>query len=235
MILHIIQKNIKLNLIKRKGSRFINLYSNFLKRHITSRCAPVDDSPEFTKGFTLIELMIATTLFTIVMMMGVGSLVVSSNFAKASQKLRVAVDNVNFAMESMTRELRTGTHYYCNTTYTMANDNLVGDCVGGTVIAFNPQLAPITPPYRVAYYKSLRADGVTNTLIRCEFPSSGPCPSVVSNDVDIKMLKFYVTGSSLSDKIQPSVEIIIKGVVTVKGVPTPFSLQSMATQRSTEQ
>ncbi len=183
------------------------------------------------KGFTLIELMIATTLFTIVMMMGIGSLVVSSNFAKASQKLRIAVDNVNFAMESMTRELRTGTHYYCNTTYTMNNDNLVGDCTAGTVIAFNPQTAP---PYRIAYYRTLRGDG-TYTLERCEFTTANICSDVVSKEVDVQMLKFYVTGSLLADKIQPSVKILIKGVVTVKGVATPFALQSMSSQRSTEQ
>ena len=68
------------------------------------------------KGFTLIELMIATTLFSIIMLMGVGSLVVSSNSAKSAQKLRVAVDNVNFAMESIARELRTGMYYTCSST-----------------------------------------------------------------------------------------------------------------------
>lgn len=184
-------------------------------------------------GFTLIELMIATTLFTIVMMMGVGSLVVSSNFAKAAQKLRVTVDNVNFAMESMTRELRTGTRYYCSTgNYNIANDSAVNDCVGGAFVAFNPQITPSSSS-RALYYRTTRSNG-TNSLTKCELSPTLSCSEVVSEDVDVQFLKFYVTGSSLADKIQPSVEIIIKGVVTVKNVATPFSLQSMAAQRSTE-
>ena len=189
-------------------------------------------------GFTLIELMISTTLFTIVMMMGVGSLVVSSNFAKAAQKLRVTVDNVNFAMESMTRELRTGTFYYCLAT---GGGSLIGtpikDCNAntggpGNVIIFTPQQALTRAAYQIG---PLRSDGVTHGLQKCE--TSKGCSDIVSKDVDIKTLKFYVTGSDLPATgllVQPSVEIIIKGIVTVKGVATPFALQSMAAQRSTE-
>lgn len=189
-------------------------------------------------GFTLIELMVATTLFTIIMMMGVGSLVVSSNSAKASQKLRIAVDNVNFAMESMTRELRMGTHYYCYTSYSLADDNAVKDCTDGTVVAFNPQVVPGSVK-RVAYFKTPRflpngnPDG-TNSLQRCEIGIG--CSDIVSGDVNIKELKFYVVGSSLTDKIQPSVEILIRGEVNIKNknMIKSFTLQTMTSQRSAE-
>lgn len=194
-------------------------------------------------GFTLIELMIATTLFTIIMMMGVGSLVVSSNSAKAAQKLRIAVDNVNFAMESMTRELRMGTHYYCNTIYEILDDNAVRDCSGETIIAFNPQIVSGSSP-RVAYYRTERElldeyGNKTYTLERCELDSSNikECSDIVSKDVNIDTLKFYVRGSTPPasfDEIQPSVRILIKGSVKIKGEETHFSLQTMASQRSTE-
>lgn len=192
-------------------------------------------------GFTLIELMIATTLFTIIMMMGVGSLVVSSNGAKSAQKLRISVDNVNFAMESMTRELRMGTHYYCETSdkYLMGEVVKEGDCLeGGNVVEFNSP-SNNGETHRVAYFKVERdLDGKglgTFTLKRCEVTTSGiACAEIVSKDVNIDTLKFYVRGSSISDKIQPSVRILIRGVVVVKGVPKSFSLQTMASQRSTE-
>lgn len=192
-------------------------------------------------GFTLIELMIATTLFTIIMMMGVGSLVVSSNGAKSAQKLRISVDNVNFAMESMTRELRMGTHYYCETSdkYLMGVIVKDGDCIdGGNVVEFNSP-ANNGETHRVAYFKEERAldsKGLgTFTLKRCEVTTSGiACAEIVSKDVNIDTLKFYISGSSISDKIQPSVRILIRGVVVVKGIPKTFSLQTMASQRSTE-
>jgi len=196
------------------------------------------------KAFTLIELMIATTLFTIVMLMGVGALVVSSNSAKASQKLRISVDNVNFAMESMTRDIRMGTYFYCGKD-SVEMGNITADCdmtYGdyGNMIAFNPQKAADgTIPPRIAYRLNPRGDG-TNSVQRCDGTASN-CSDIVSRDVDIQELKFYVKGSTLpalddvaKGHVQPSVKILIKGVVNVKGISKSFSLQTMASQRSTE-
>ncbi len=189
-------------------------------------------------GFTLIELMVATTLFTIIMLMGVGSLVVSSNLAKTAQKLRTAVDNVNFAMESITRELRTGTHYECETdVVNMASIGYSLDCAtsGGNIIAFNPQVGSSSS--RVAYkLTDARPDG-TRGIERCEYTTYKTCSDIVSTNVNITTLKFYVRGSDNTApniNVQSSVKILVKGVVTIKGVATPFILQSMASQRSTE-
>lgn len=180
---------------------------------------------KINKGFTLVELMVATTLFTIVMLMGIGSLVVSSNSAKASQKLRIAVDNVNFAIESMSRELRTGTYFYCNEgSFTMPSPNITGcSASGGTAIAFIPQ----NGTEKIAY--------VLNNKKLQRYPGGGGSPvDLVSSDVTVETLRFYVKGSDLNDKIQPSVQIIMKGVVNIKGVDTPFVIQTLATQRSSE-
>jgi hypothetical protein len=57
---------------------------------------------------------------------------------------------------------------------------------------------------------------------------------MVSRDVDIQTLKFFVNGTDISDQTQPSVYISIKGTVTVKGVPNTFAIQTMASQRSSE-
>lgn len=194
-------------------------------------------------GFTLIELMIATTLFTIIMLMGVGALVVSSNSAKASQKLRISVDNVNFAMESMARELRMGTLFECG--HGSVNLNFISptpDCPlssasAGDIIAFRPQQVG-NPPQRVSYQlRQRKVNGVptgTNSLERCEYLTSTSCSDIVSPDVDIKELKFYVNGAKVDDMIQPMVNILIRGVVLVKGIPKSFTLQTIASQRSTE-
>jgi prepilin-type N-terminal cleavage/methylation domain-containing protein len=190
-------------------------------------------------GFTLIELMIATSLFTVIMLMGVGSLVVSSNSSKASQKLRITVDNVNFAMESMTRELRMGTAYECGTTSVNLAAPMPTDCPLGTpgyIIAFNPQQIQGVLQARVSYQLFSRTDGSgTHSLQRCE-KDVLPCSEIVSPDVDVQTLKFFVKGSKFDDNIQPSVEILIKGVVNIKNknMSKSFTLQTMASQRSAE-
>lgn len=185
-------------------------------------------------GFTLIELMVATTIFSIIMLMGVGALIVSSNSAKAAQRLRIAMDNVNFAMESMTRELRVGTYYECASVVNMSS-NSVADCPSGnSLIAFKPQQIGPTPPTRIGYFKRARTVGSGSELVRC-INNSTNCISVVADNVDVQLLKFTVLGSLQGDTIQPSVKIIMKGVVTIGGVSKPFLLQSMSSQRSTEQ
>lgn len=199
------------------------------------------DLKQKNNGFTLVELMVATSLFTVIMLMGVGSLVVSSNSAKSAQKLRVAVDNVNFAMESMTRELRTGTYFNCGYDGVSMADGLVNDCDAGNVIAFTPQ-QPVdgSPVSRVAYVVRERGNG-TNSLVRCE-GSDDNCSEIVSLDVNVENLKFYVAGTDINpdseatlDMIQPSAKILMSGIVKTKDGFAPFSLQSMASQRSTEQ
>jgi prepilin-type N-terminal cleavage/methylation domain-containing protein len=205
-----------------------NFFINLIERH-NKNTAPI-----WVSGFTLIELMVATTIFTIIMLMGVGSLVTSSNSAKRAQKLQIAVDNVNFAMESMTRELRMGSHYYCLTNGSAVWTEQVSDCSGGNgnVIIFTPQKVngvQVVP--RVAYKLVTRLSGVTQTLQRCE--QTAGCYDIVAENVNVQLLKFTVLGSVLNDTIQPSVQILMQGVVNV-GIGTPFALQTMASQRSAE-
>lgn len=189
----------------------------------------------YSQGFTLIELMVASTLFTVVMMMGVGSLVVSSNSAKSSQKMRIAVDNVNFAVESMTRELRTGSIYYCTSggVDLAALASELQCLLGGDIIAFTPQkVGEIQEVSRVAYKISDRGDN-TFSLQRCE--TSSPCYDIVSNDVNIERLNFHLLfNDSYNIKVQPRVEILIKGTVKTKDGLAPFALQTMVSQRATE-
>ncbi len=175
-------------------------------------------------GFTLIELMVSTSIFVIVMMASIGSLFSLFGNAKNSRALRFAMDNVNFAMESMTRSIRMGINYYCGGIPANLTDTM--DCQnGGNTISFVPQN---NNTIRVSYQLATRADS-TQTLQRCENSS---CVDMISNDVSINSLKFFVRGSSTSDSIQPSVYINIKGTVYVKGVPSSFSIQTLASQRN---
>lgn len=182
---------------------------------------------KLNKGFTLVELMVATTLFTIIMLIGIGSLVTASNSSRQAQKLRTAVDNVNFAMESMSRELRTGTYYNCGDNSVDYISIISNDCPnGGNAIAFTPQQTNGAPS-RVAYVLQ------SNKIQRCT-SSNHTCTPIVSDDVSINKINFVVNGSNINDNIQPSVKIFISGTVNVKDSPSYFILQTIASQRSSE-
>jgi type II secretory pathway pseudopilin PulG len=184
-------------------------------------------------GFTLIELMVATSVFIVIMLASMSALFTLLGSAKNSRALRFAMDNVNFAVDSMTRSIRMGTNYYCVGSGTSMPSDITStrDCDignGGTLIAFVPQ-DNLTS--RIGYMWTEREDG-THTLKRCSSNSSSDCVDIVSADVDIEQLKFFVSGSSDSDDIQPSVYVIMKGTVMVKDVPTSFAIQTMASQRN---
>lgn len=157
------------------------------------------------KGFTLIELMVAISIFMMIMIMAMGAVIVASDASKKADKLRTAMDNVNFAMESMTRSIRMGTSY---------------DASGGNFSFTSSEQKNIS-------YKVL-----SKKLQRCISPS--PCVDMVSSEVEIDKLDFTVKGVGVGGE-QPSVYIIMKGTVNMKGASYSFALQTMASQRNLEQ
>ncbi len=187
------------------------------------------------KGFTLVELMVATSIFVVIMLASMSSLFVMLNAAKSSKALRFAMDNVNFAMESMTRSIRMGTNYYCGSYGELVNtgdlsttkDCANGESSGGTLLAFKSQEATAT---NKVVYKLSKSQNGNFYIARCG--EGGSCVPIISPLVNIEKLKFFVDGSSPNDSKQASVYIIIKGTVTIKGVPTSFAIQTMASQRN---
>lgn len=178
------------------------------------------------KGFTLIELMVATSLFVAVVLLTMGSLFDLLDKTKNSRALRFAMDNVNFAMESMTRSIRMGTNFVCRSSGFVPTElELKENCNEGTLISFVPQNAK----YRVSYKLSSPRPNGTYSLQRCV---ESVCVDIVSNDVNIKNLKFVVTGSADGDGMQSKAYIMMKGEVLVKGVPNSFAVQTLASQRN---
>src|ERR1700759_4646719 len=64
-------------------------------------------------GYTIIETMIAVSLFIIIVMTGMGSLLNANLLHQKSQSLRSIMDNLSFVVEDMSRNLRVGYNYHC--------------------------------------------------------------------------------------------------------------------------
>ena len=87
--------NMKTNNIKQKKSPFVSFS---LIRNI--------------RGFTLVEIMVAVSVFVLVMVISSGAIISVFNANQKSKNLRSAMDNLNLTMESMTRTIRFGTKYH---------------------------------------------------------------------------------------------------------------------------
>lgn len=185
------------------------------------------------KGFTLIEMLVALSLFTIVMTIVVGSLLVLIDGNRQLQGEQSVMTNLSFAMDSMTREIRTGKNYYCANSFggSQLTPDANQDCMAGNNgISFIEAGGSITGATdgRIAYY----FDSGNKTLMR---KVGDTAQSIVSNGISIDEAKFFVTGSDnfnqTSDVNQPTVTIIIKASETGIVGEKPYILQTTITQR----
>lgn len=182
--------------------------------------------PNKVSGFTLIELMVAISIFMIIMTMAMGSLLITLDAKKKSEVLGFTMDNLNFAMESMTRSLRMGTNYDC--------EGIGLNCLSnGKGVIFNPSKSFIGANKLVTYSIRKRTASNTYTIKRCV---ESDCVDIITDNINIEYGNsfFYVKGSGREtngQQVQPSIYIKIVGSVTVKDGTIPFAIQTMVSQR----
>ena len=189
---------------------------------------------KFEGGYTLIETMIALTIFLIVVVIGVGALLNAYSVNRKSQDMRSIIDSLSFTMEDMSRNIRTGYNYHC----------LIK---GDTVSDIGTPLSCMTNGYGVAFEYS-DGDTANDADQWVYYISSGKLfrsttgladsvqmtPDNVVLQADDSTYNFSVLGSdkdSNNDKQQPFIIIRLVGTITSNGNSTPFSLQTTVSQR----
>ncbi|MEK7652499.1 MAG: type II secretion system protein [Patescibacteria group bacterium] len=179
-------------------------------------------------GFTLVEMMVAVALFSVVMVIGVGSLLSMINANKKSQSLQLVMSNLDFAIEDITRTMRVGTNYHCGS----GDIREPKDCNGGSsYIAFestggDPNSINDQIVYRLngAQIEKSTSGGASNSFI-----------AITAPEITIESLSFYVQGSgtvSGGDKKQPKVLIVLSGYAGEnEKTKSNFNIQTMISQR----
>ena len=183
--------------------------------------------PRNQRGLTLIEMLVAVSIFSVVMLISVGSLVSINDANRKTQLQRTVIDNLNFATENMARNLRVGTTYHCD--FNVSPIASVRDCTGGasSIVFEGYKGNPGNATDQVVY----RLNSSTGQVERSLDSGSSFIP-ITSPELTIDNLIFYVTGTSAGDQQQPRVIIVISGTATFKnGQTTHFSLETAITQR----
>jgi prepilin-type N-terminal cleavage/methylation domain-containing protein len=65
-------------------------------------------------GFTLIEMIVSLGVFSVVVTTAVGAILVLVNTNLQLQSEQSVMTNLSFALDTMTREMRTGFKYFCD-------------------------------------------------------------------------------------------------------------------------
>jgi prepilin-type N-terminal cleavage/methylation domain-containing protein len=190
------------------------------------------------RGFTLVEMLVSLALFTTVATMAVGTLLILINGNSQVTAEQSTLTSLSFALDSMTREIRTGSEYYCGTVNQVRGGTVTGsstivqNCTAGNVgLSFREAGESITAgasQSRIAYYFA------SNQLWR-QVGSAAP-QAVVTNDVQIINARFIVTGTSPlsagTEIVQPSVTLLIEARASSSDATKTFTLQSTVTQRA---
>ena len=149
--------------------------------------------------------------------------------------MRAVMDNLNFAMESMSRTVRTGTEFTCGGGYPTSPQNC--------------SLAQVSSGQRQPA-SALTVKGTLGTTSTIEYSwvldpvsgrgsiqkkiDGGQSVSITAPEIDVQRLVFYVDGAE-NDQKQPSVVIMVEGVATAgDGNTAPFAIQTYLSQRATE-
>ncbi len=203
------------------------------------------------------ELLVATAIFVVVAVGGLSILLSSQRAYKRISSNRVAMDNINMLIDTITREMKFGTKYGCinnnsqgdfnrqnNIYYHTFSDTDLADSPNGNcnAIAYTPQG---TSTLKIVYYYNNASSSVNqvsyskdifgNSFTKLDFTDI----SLTASGFYIDKFWFVVKGISAEDNIQPKISLYISGVIdTIKnsqgatiGTTTLF-LESSITQRS---
>jgi prepilin-type N-terminal cleavage/methylation domain-containing protein len=176
------------------------------------------------KGFTLIELMVATSLFVVVATVSITALITVKTANAKAQTKRSVLDNLNFAMENIARNMRIGTNYTCGFD---SIGSPGADCVNGdTKITFKDYMGDA-----VTY--SLSGNRIMKKITGIANPSrtNSVALPITSPDIQINSLRFVVRQAEAGG-LQPFAIIFIDGVAKPgTKLETNFKVQTAASQR----
>lgn len=179
---------------------------------------------ENKNGFTLVEMLVAISLFIIVVFISIGSLLVVFDSNRKAQSSKTIVDNLNLTIENMSRTIRFGTKYHCGSGGTLSNPkNCDNNTEGDTFLAVNFQSSTII----------YRWGGSINDPVQRSDNGGASYTNITAPEVKIERLRFYVFGTTAGDNTQPYVVVVMKGYVGNKTTSqTKFSIETLMSQRA---
>lgn len=201
------------------------------------------------KGFTLIETLVSLSLFSVVLVIAGGTVVSVIDVNKRNQAISSVVNNLNYSIDSMIRDVKTGYLYKCDYTGTMTIAELKkSDFEGSTNCGNLTLISTISGQDVVVTYEFVptSVDATVNGYIEKTVYDIGGNPvgkySITDKiNVQIDSADFNVKNASALDCDdtvmtceygQPSVFVIIKGKAGNQQIEiSKFYVQTFISQR----
>jgi len=208
----------------------------------------------------LIEMIVSLALFSVVITIAVGAFLVLIAANKQLQDEQAVLTNLSFALDSMTREIRTGSGFVCvSRSNTVGQDNIFRDrqdldsmdsfagiafrdCAAGRVgdnfhgITFIEGGDSITDTAsRIVYFHQVPDETLDRAGALYRRIGDGDAQKITSDGVDIVAADFFVTGArplADGDQSQPTVTIYLEAQVAGATNPKTYPIQTTVVQRT---
>lgn len=176
-----------------------------------------------TAGFTLVELMVSIAVFSIVMLISTGILLIMIDVNAKGQALYTSYSNVAFALDNITRELRTGRNYACTSAQgdgdALFASESTSDCVNGSMVVFDKGWSNERLGYRLS-----------NGRIEQRLGASSWLP-ITGDEVDVSSFSLTVLNTGAGDSAQPTLDVSITGnLYNGRHDPTAFDISTHIVQ-----
>lgn len=167
-------------------------------------------------GFTLVELMVSISIFLVVMTISMGSIIGVFDANRKSRSLNTVLNNLNLAIESMSKEMRFGKNYHCGPgTVTVPQNCPSGDTLMSFLSNENVQIT-----YRLNNQNIEKRVGNDAYI------------TITAPEIIIDDLTFYTLGADTDNTLQPKVIVKIKSYAGAQRGRSDFILQTLVSQRA---
>jgi prepilin-type N-terminal cleavage/methylation domain-containing protein len=194
-------------------------------------------------GFTLVEIMVAISIFAIVALVATDAFITADRVSKKAQAMKTVIDNLHFALNAISFNLQQGGTYHCildselsslpaNESGLSAYGNYGRDCAASEAGAADNEGGP------AIVFRSPKS-GESKTIIY-KFQDNGiwywesgldDFIRITIDNLKIERLRFYVHNAEVA-KATPRVFFTIAGVAELgQGFRTPFQLQTVVSER----
>ena len=174
------------------------------------------------KGFTLVELLVSIALFSIVMVIGLGSILTIVDSNRKARTLMEVMNNLNFAVDSMTRSFKSGQISQINDSLGVIRSD--GECFATQEVNYSATSSGLAE-YRFVEYC------VTDGVLTKKIGTNGNQIPLTSPDVNIQYAKFEIAGEDSFE--QPLLTIVLDGEVEIaSGISSRFTIHTSVAQRT---
>jgi prepilin-type N-terminal cleavage/methylation domain-containing protein len=201
----------------------------------------IKNTKKLSRGFTLLEMIVSLGIFSTVAIIAVGSLVRITSLNRQAQSLQSAMNDINYTLESISREMRFGSDYSC-----INIDNFSGDdtgrnpgCSGAKGVIFkSAKTNPNNPSCRLIYAYWFIKEPDSYSIRKSQQQS---CSEAIGadtavrltdeNNIKVEEVKINIK-PALSGPYYSTFQIELKGYAGIKeNERNDFNVRTMVSQR----